>query len=804
MTRAEYEAKYGKAPVASSPAPVKMTKEQYLAKYGTPQQKITAKDDTLTKSLINAGEGVGLSIGNTIAGVIGGTAKLGAKAGIPGAQKVADATEEYRQQAFVKPTEKSQQTKSGKAGKIVADVAQYMTPGGFTANVVKDTAIAFGQSQGDLKSAAASGIISAATGGLSKIPLVNKTASSFVGKIAQGGARESQKLAPGYIADVIAGLSGQRGEDRTGSKAFIPGTGTVVGRSIRAIPETVALAQKAKPNPQGIMQRVARVTKGDQVKFKNMTGQDIGEYLVKKGDYGNPEKIIEKNYNRFTESKALADAELAKLPGKYKDKAVKTALDDLFKREKVVSTPGAMSEDFARVNDLRLKHATDGLTMSEINEAKRIYERNIKVEYGRENKRMEVARATNVDNAIRKFQFGQAKKLGLTNLDEINKETQAARFIADKLSKQYAGQAGNNAFTLTDWVAISGGDPTSAIPLYLTKKFFGSKTVQSKIAKAFAPAPEAPISAKYGGVTGLPARVEGVDYSRKPVNNVTIDPKTGKAVGGFNLPQNVSKTDLGIDEVAGANINRQQYPQQRLALPAGGESKYYNASTQKLPTSARESSLGLDAVRNATINRQPSSKVLELPSGEGKNYSNQKTIQLPRSIREDNLGLNEVRNATIRTTPSLPRSPLKVESESVALPNNTPSKLDIANKSGKIPENSKATVNRHVGNAFNILNDPDMHEFIAADPKGFIKSTFDDIVMGLKGEGHIKEAEILSKLDIEDVTSLPTLNAKIEEALNKSTSKARSVPKRAPIDDRLDSLSAMIDDFSTPKIPKKK
>ena len=73
MTRAEYEAKYGVSPVAST-APIKMTRAEYEAKYGAVQQP-SAETSSLTasgagslpviKQLTQFGAGLGSTLGQT-------------------------------------------------------------------------------------------------------------------------------------------------------------------------------------------------------------------------------------------------------------------------------------------------------------------------------------------------------------------------------------------------------------------------------------------------------------------------------------------------------------------------------------------------------------------------------------------------------------------------------------------------------------------------------------------------------------------------------------------------------------------
>jgi len=237
----ELKSKYGYAQPTSAPQPgssydVEALKKKYVQTQPTPvttnqptpyQARVSpikgfagAVDNALNP-LVNAGEGATLSIANTGLGILGGVSKL------VGADKFAAGVEDFRQQGFVKPTENSQKTFSGKTGKVVTDVASYMIPGGLPARIATNTAVGFGQSGGDVKAGLASGVIEAIGGPLSKLPVAKK----FVGKVAR-------TLAPGYTTDIVQGLSGQRGEDRTGVNALIPGAGTafsaVLGTGIKA------------------------------------------------------------------------------------------------------------------------------------------------------------------------------------------------------------------------------------------------------------------------------------------------------------------------------------------------------------------------------------------------------------------------------------------------------------------------------------------------------------------------------------------------------------------------------------------
>lgn len=275
--------------------------------------------------------------------------------------------------------------------------------------------------------------------------------------------------------------------------------------------------------PESIMQRVARISKEKQAKFQDLIGESVGEFLVNRGIFGDVESISTQLYNRFIKSYKTADDALAKIEGTYQPKPVKTVLDDLLAREQRISSEGAPSRDLSRVQELTNKYETTGLTMSEINEAKRIFERNIRFDYLKQNLPESVARANTLDNAIREWQFNQAENMGLKNLRTINKETQATKQLLNDLGKEYAGSAGNNVMSLSDWVIIAGGDPT-AVAAFFTKKLFSAKGFQSFIAKYLSrdkevlPDPYADFMAPYGQQPRLPAGQGTGSRIETPIN----------------------------------------------------------------------------------------------------------------------------------------------------------------------------------------------------------------------------------------------------------------------------------------------
>lgn len=279
------------------------------------------------------------------------------------------------------------------------------------------------------------------------------------------------------------------------------GTKKTVGMAGDLVDGAVDLGVKATggiTKPENIMQRVARINPTEQVKFKDISGETVGEYLTKRKIFGSSEEVATKLVEKFQQSKTMADDALAGLEGTFRPTPVKTVLDELFKKEKIISSPGALSQDFKRVQALQKKFESDGLTMSEINEVKRLFERNVKLDYVKQNLPDGVKRSKTLDSAIREWQVQQAERLGLKNLPELNKETMYSRMLADALGKKLAGSSANSAISLTDWVMLSGGDPLS-VAGFVGKNIVTSTKLQSKLAERLSKkAPKKEVKPEYG------------------------------------------------------------------------------------------------------------------------------------------------------------------------------------------------------------------------------------------------------------------------------------------------------------------
>jgi len=308
--------------------------------------------------------------------------------------------------------------------------------------------------------------------GYDKLPQGVKTGLNDAGNIAQG------------TFDVLS-LGAAPGAARTASKALSQGMEEFSKVGVKEVGEAgIRASTKLGVAPEDLMQRVARISKGKQAAFEQRAGESVGDYLVNRGIFGDPESVTEQLYSRMQMSKGRVDTGLAKIQGTYKNGTVDDALSQLAEREARVSTSNTPSRDASRVNKLLEKSKGGGLTLSEINEVKRLYERNVKVDYLNDRVSDKIAMATNIDSNLREFIVEQAGKSGFKNVKQLNMETTLAKQLMDDLGAEYAGQAGNNLITLSDafFLAEAANNP-AALAAFGLKKTISSKSFMSSVAK---------------------------------------------------------------------------------------------------------------------------------------------------------------------------------------------------------------------------------------------------------------------------------------------------------------------------------
>lgn len=190
-----------------------------------------------------------------------------------------------------------------------------------------------------------------------------------------------------------------------------------------------------------------------------------------------------------------------------------------------------LSKDAKKVNLLAKKYKIEGLSMSEINELKRLYSKNFKyswVDAASEN----ALRSKNLQDWVREWQFKTAKSQWLENLKEINKNTQWWKTFADNLAKKLKRSSWNNNISITDWIALSWGEPTN-VALFLWKKVWEMTPVKRALIKWLS---------KQTKPSTIEATREGILKSNilkrnDTINNILSDRVSGSSTPLINKPK---------------------------------------------------------------------------------------------------------------------------------------------------------------------------------------------------------------------------------------------------------------------------
>lgn len=220
------------------------------------------------------------------------------------------------------------------------------------------------------------------------------------------------------------------------------------------------------------------------VEFEKMTTVKPGQWLQERGIIAAPSEAVPQLVEYWKSSKDAVDTTLAKVNGRFKDKSVKNILDE---QVKYFTETG----DRANLNITKKRLQTldsEGLTLPEINSVKRLYESTEKLGYAKDLNSVKVARSTNLDSAIRDFLIDTAESRGFKNIRALNKETQAAKFLADEIYRKMQKQEANNVLGLTDQIMAMGGiiDPSMWAALGIKKILLGG-TGKAYLAKLLSP-----------------------------------------------------------------------------------------------------------------------------------------------------------------------------------------------------------------------------------------------------------------------------------------------------------------------------
>jgi hypothetical protein len=361
----------------------------------------------------------------------------------------------------------------------------------------------------------------------------------YTGNLWQSLLDASNVVGAGALAKRVASVA----------KATAKGAGNLTTKGLGVIGASLPEGKQVAANILNRELKLPKITGAN--KFKELANETAGDYLVKKGIYGDPENIMTQLADDWKSSYQAKKETLATLPDQYTFQPVRTMLDDLVKYDSEISTPGAPSKFSAKINELNEKAKTRGLNLSEMDDVQYLHQNTTKLGYNKLINPKQVERATELDKAVRNFIDDKATSQGFSNFRELNKNTQLSRFLGDQIEKKLIGEESNNFFGLTDNIFLGASmiDP-SALAGLATKKILGSGAVMGGAARFLGGEGAGKIMPKVS--QGTPALL---GPASKAKNDFLVAPK-GSKVGQFEpigqtkmiLPQSKSVKEFPYNE----------------------------------------------------------------------------------------------------------------------------------------------------------------------------------------------------------------------------------------------------------------
>lgn len=269
---------------------------------------------------------------------------------------------------------------------------------------------------------------------------------------------------------------------QAGYYGWATGMGKSIARDIKWAWQTAkTIGNAIKPSGANISTRANRFNGQDEEKFIQATWQTPWEFATTRGMTKVGDDAVVEATNAWQASTAQADEAFWAIEGNFRiwwDKDfINWAIEWLqWKLSKY-------SPEIERVNQLALKYQNEWLTMSEVNELKRLYSANHKYSFLDSGSKQAIE-SRDIQDWLRTWQFKVAEENGLANIADINKNTQAWKMYADSLAKKLNRWVANNENTLTDWIVLWGGSPEN-IALYLGKKLASSDLAKRTAIKLF-------------------------------------------------------------------------------------------------------------------------------------------------------------------------------------------------------------------------------------------------------------------------------------------------------------------------------
>lgn len=240
---------------------------------------------------------------------------------------------------------------------------------------------------------------------------------------------------------------------------------------------------------------VGQVVKGRAQEFNKLAGESMGKWLRDKDISGTLSSMSQQALNRFQESKSKVDELLENIPGQYQTPNFETALSKIIRDESRTAKsqfgkkiPKELKAELKKWQDLLNKYNKGGVSASELNSIKRHVDANFNAfKSGKPELKNSLAakQMGAVQNKLREDIENIAKKNGIDDLADRNKETQLYRLAGESLEKAAHGFkpiTGVDA-VLGSLTGVASGSLSAGLGVVAAKRAIQSPFINSKIAR---------------------------------------------------------------------------------------------------------------------------------------------------------------------------------------------------------------------------------------------------------------------------------------------------------------------------------
>lgn len=261
-------------------------------------------------------------------------------------------------------------------------------------------------------------------------------------------------------------------------------------KGVTAIPGKAKIAaSKTAISQQGKLLNISPIK---NTKFRDAVGETPAEFALNRGLKGTEEEVAAGLIDNFETLISRKNAALKEVKGTFKDDSITTAingLEETFVKRQVKATQStSQGKNLKRIEELKVKHEGEGLSRIEVEEVKRIFERERKIP---DKQDLTVSADTlkkneNTDDLLRNFAERITPEEAFA-LKEVNKEIVGHKELINLIGKKGIKE-GERAITLTDAIILGETfDNPAAIAAFAGKKAVESEFFKKGLVKLLAP-----------------------------------------------------------------------------------------------------------------------------------------------------------------------------------------------------------------------------------------------------------------------------------------------------------------------------